>query len=512
MGREHQAVVLVEPVGADPGARAHRVQQPRPDQRVIGHRGVEGDHRPGRDAGQTPVAGPGRRRHTGQLVPRGNPGRPTLASRPAGTETDTARCRQRRSPSATAGPAPPAVPGLPLDQEPGRDQGTPSPPTPRRTGRRRSPTAWSRRCRRSCTMTATRSPRLVADPGGRRDRFLRECRRPAPAARGPALAGTGRGGAVPGRGRGVLLDRRRLPSGWSLSALPPMISRAASGLRWWSLARALDVRHGRKGMIVRHLPTEPLEVSALPARHQPRRVRGRPRHTASRGEGAQPRGRRDRRAAPPAADTRFPGPSPWSARRARFRSSTSSRGAGCSSATSTCGTTASRPEGQCIGCTYFASQVQGPLAHLHARDVTLAYLCEGSLRESRPTRTSWATRHLGTRRATRAPGCWPAGFSAGSAATCVTIATASTRPMDDRPRQRGGFSVLQPAGPHSVRAPEPWEDSPDGSPKIPAGQHRWRADGRPLAQWDVTDEPAGVGRRRYALHFCAVPGPSGGQS
>ena len=40
--------------------------------------------------------------------------------------------------------------------------------------------------------------------------------------------------------------------------------------------------------------------------------------------------------------------------------------------------------GQCIGCTYFASQVQGPLAHLHARDVTLAYLCEGSYEESRP--------------------------------------------------------------------------------------------------------------------------------
>ena len=38
--------------------------------------------------------------------------------------------------------------------------------------------------------------------------------------------------------------------------------------------------------------------------------------------------------------------------------------------------------GQCIGCTYFASQVQGPLAHLHARDVTLAYLSEGSYEES----------------------------------------------------------------------------------------------------------------------------------
>ena len=41
-------------------------------------------------------------------------------------------------------------------------------------------------------------------------------------------------------------------------------------------------------------------------------------------------------------------------------------------------------ERQCIGCTYFASQAQGPLAHLHARDVTLAYLCEGTYEESRP--------------------------------------------------------------------------------------------------------------------------------
>jgi hypothetical protein len=30
---------------------------------------------------------------------------------------------------------------------------------------------------------------------------------------------------------------------------------------------------------------------------------------------------------------------------------------------------------------------------------------------------------------------------------------------------------------------EPWEDSPDGWPQIPAGQHQWRVDGRPLAQW-----------------------------
>ena len=36
---------------------------------------------------------------------------------------------------------------------------------------------------------------------------------------------------------------------------------------------------------------------------------------------------------------------------------------------------------------------------------------------------------------------------------------------------------------------KPWEDSPESWPRIPAGQHQWRADGRPLAQWDVTDEP-----------------------
>jgi predicted dithiol-disulfide oxidoreductase (DUF899 family) len=36
---------------------------------------------------------------------------------------------------------------------------------------------------------------------------------------------------------------------------------------------------------------------------------------------------------------------------------------------------------------------------------------------------------------------------------------------------------------------EPWEDSPDGWPTIPAGQHQWLLDGRPLAQWDVTDGP-----------------------
>jgi predicted dithiol-disulfide oxidoreductase (DUF899 family) len=41
-------------------------------------------------------------------------------------------------------------------------------------------------------------------------------------------------------------------------------------------------------------------------------------------------------------------------------------------------------QGQCIGCTYFTAQVQRPQAHLHARDVTLAILCEGTYEESKP--------------------------------------------------------------------------------------------------------------------------------
>ena len=37
---------------------------------------------------------------------------------------------------------------------------------------------------------------------------------------------------------------------------------------------------------------------------------------------------------------------------------------------------------------------------------------------------------------------------------------------------------------------EPWEDSPEGWPKKPMGW--WRRDGRPVAQWLRTDEPAPV--------------------
>ena len=37
---------------------------------------------------------------------------------------------------------------------------------------------------------------------------------------------------------------------------------------------------------------------------------------------------------------------------------------------------------------------------------------------------------------------------------------------------------------------ERWEDSPEGWPRIPEGEHHWRLDGRPTAQWARTTVPA----------------------
>jgi hypothetical protein len=35
---------------------------------------------------------------------------------------------------------------------------------------------------------------------------------------------------------------------------------------------------------------------------------------------------------------------------------------------------------------------------------------------------------------------------------------------------------------------ERWEDSPGGWPQLPDGEHPWRLDGRPIAQWSRTGD------------------------
>jgi hypothetical protein len=100
-------------------------------------------------------------------------------------------------------------------------------------------------------------------------------------------------------------------------------------------------------------------------------------------------------------------------------------------------------DGQCIGCTYFASQVQAPLAHLHARDVTLDLL-------------------------------------------------------DHRPRQRGGFLVLRPAGPHRIRAP-------GAVGRLPSGLAQDSGRSAPVARRRAPAGAMGRHRRTCRIGDAATP-------
>lgn len=55
---------------------------------------------------------------------------------------------------------------------------------------------------------------------------------------------------------------------------------------------------------------------------------------------------------------------------------------------------------------------------------------------------------------------------------------------------------------------EGWEDSPQGWPRLSAGQHQWRALGRPTVQWAVTDEQVAQGAACPALAHRFL-GPTG---
>jgi predicted dithiol-disulfide oxidoreductase (DUF899 family) len=147
--------------------------------------------------------------------------------------------------------------------------------------------------------------------------------------------------------------------------------------------------------------------------------------------------------------------------------------------------------GQCIGCTYFTAQVQRPLAHLHARDVTLAILSEGTYEESKPYADfmGYTTPWYSAR--TSGPGLL-SGREFGWLGCYV---------RDDEDRvfetywttDRGNeaaFWSYELLDRTVFGRQERWEDSPAGWPQLADGQHPWRSSGRPLAQWDVTDKPA----------------------
>lgn len=146
--------------------------------------------------------------------------------------------------------------------------------------------------------------------------------------------------------------------------------------------------------------------------------------------------------------------------------------------------------GQCEGCTFSASQMQRP-EYLHARDITVAVFCEGDYAESSPYAAfldyvvPWYS--------ARSSSALVAGRGFGFYACYV-------RDDEDRVHEtywttdRGCEVGLWSYGLMDLTVfgrQEQWQRSPDGWPTIPAGQHPWRVDGRPIAQWAVTAEPVG---------------------
>ena len=144
--------------------------------------------------------------------------------------------------------------------------------------------------------------------------------------------------------------------------------------------------------------------------------------------------------------------------------------------------------GQCEGCTFCASQIQHP-EYLHSRDITVAVFCEGSYPESRPYADflGYVTPWYSARDSTELSAGRDFGFY-----SCYV------RDDDGRVFEtywttgRGTEVALWSYGLMDLTVfgrQERWEDSPAGWPRVPEGQHQWRIDGRPTAQWAVTDGP-----------------------
>lgn len=143
-------------------------------------------------------------------------------------------------------------------------------------------------------------------------------------------------------------------------------------------------------------------------------------------------------------------------------------------------------EGQCIGCTFNTSQMQRP-EYLHSRDITLAVFSEGTYDESHGYAdflgyvTPWYS--------ARDSAAIVAGRGFGFFACYV---------RDDDGRvfetywttDRGCEISLWSYHLMDITVfgrQERWEDSPEGWPRLPDGQHPWRVAGRPTAQWVALD-------------------------
>lgn len=144
---------------------------------------------------------------------------------------------------------------------------------------------------------------------------------------------------------------------------------------------------------------------------------------------------------------------------------------------------------QCEGCTFVTAHLQMQ-EYLRAREVTYAVFCEGSYEESAPFRDFMDY-----------PYPW---YSAKDSDPALVdgrgfgMIACYVRDDDGNVYEtywttgRGvealttSYSALDMT---VFGRQEPWEDSPAGWPRLQDGDHPWRLDGRPTAQWSRTTEP-----------------------
>ena len=147
-------------------------------------------------------------------------------------------------------------------------------------------------------------------------------------------------------------------------------------------------------------------------------------------------------------------------------------------------------EDQCEGCTFSTCHMQMQ-EYLRARGVTYAVLCEGSYAESAPFRDFMGY-------------TWPWYSARDSDPVLVDdrgfgMIACYVRDDDGNVYETywttgRGVEALMTSY-HALDMTvfgrqEGWEDSPEGWPRVPEGQHHWRLAGRPTAQWARTTMPA----------------------
>ena len=155
---------------------------------------------------------------------------------------------------------------------------------------------------------------------------------------------------------------------------------------------------------------------------------------------------------------------------------------------------------QCEGCTWYTSQVR-ELSYLHSRDVTFAVFCQGPYEESARYREfmgwemPWYSAHGSLD--TLLVGRWVGMMH------LVCYLRQGSKVFETYWTTMRGVEAMD----NSYRLldmtvygrQESWEDSPAGWPQRPEGQHSYRIDGRPIAQWSRLkaghSDDLGTGRR-----------------